>query len=131
MRRILIAALLAGAVAACQRTEPVYTVENHPIASARALTADQVKEAIAAAGAARQWVFNEVSPGLLRGTHTTGKHTAVVDVLYSETAYAIRLNSSTNLLEGHGMIHRRANGWIRNLEREIDAQLARTALTGG
>jgi len=50
-----------------------------------------------------------------------------VQIPYSETSYSIQYKSSTNLQESGGRtIHRNYNGWIQNLNRGINAQLAAT-----
>jgi hypothetical protein len=126
MAAAVAAALSAGA---CQRTEPIQSVENRPITGVtRPLTADQVERAIAAAGVRRGWVFTRVAPGLLRGTHTDQGHSLVLDVPYTASTYSIRVNSSVGLRESDGTIHRTANRWIRNLQQDIDAELARASL---
>lgn len=114
------AALLQG----CSRTRPIYKVENHPFpATAQSLPASDIEKSIITAGAVRGWRFEPVKPGQLRGTIEERKHRAVVDVYYTEATYSIILNSSDNLRQSSGEIHRNYGNWIRNLENDIDAQL--------
>ena len=126
MAAAIAAAVFAGA---CQRSEPIQNVENRPITGVtRPLTAEQVERAIAAAGVRRGWVFTRVEPGLLRGTHADQGHTLILDVPFTASTYSVRVNSSVRLREGDGTIHRTANRWIRNLQQDIDAELARASL---
>lgn len=132
MRAAYLAAALAAALSAgsCQRVEPIQNVDDRPITGlSRPLTVDQVERAIAAAGVRRGWVFTRVQPGMLRGTHSDGGHTLVLDVPFDATRYSIRVNSSTRMLESEGQIHRTANRWIRYLQQDIDAELARASIS--
>ena len=127
LRHLVVAiALLA---AGCARVEPIQTVDNRPIATAgRTLTGDQVERAIVAAGLRRGWSFIRSEPGLLRGTHSSHGHTLVLEVPFDAMRYSIRVASSSNLRAGDGTIHRTANRWIRSLQQDIDAELARAAI---
>jgi hypothetical protein len=122
---LLAMCICAAVVQGCSRTRPIYNVMNHPIpAIARPLTDGDIARAITLAGASRGWNFVSVQPSQLRGTLDDGKHRAVIDVYYTQTTYSIMFNSSDNLKQSGGSIHRNYDNWIRNLERDIDAQLA-------
>jgi hypothetical protein len=114
------------AEAACARCDPILNISDAPVTSAsgKPLTRDQVKAAIIRAGAALGWLMKEEAPGKLSGTLLVRKHTAVVDIPYSPTAYNITYRTSTNLNEEGGQIHKNYNGWIQNLNKGINAQLA-------
>jgi hypothetical protein len=130
--RFVAMALLAIGIAACQRAEQVYTVTNHPIpASAQKLTLPEIEKTIMLAGAQRNWRFEPVKPGQLKGRYFDGKREAVVDISYSQTAYSIGLNSSMNLRQTDGTIHGRYNNWIRNLEHDIEERLYKAGLEKG
>ena len=47
-----------------------------------------------------------------------------MQIPYSATSYGIVYRSSINLQESGGKIHRNYNGWVQNLNRGINAQLA-------
>jgi glyceraldehyde-3-phosphate dehydrogenase/erythrose-4-phosphate dehydrogenase len=128
MRTVSIwAAVLAAALlTACAVPVPIQNVDKATISSAadKALSADQVREAIFRAGNGLGWIVKEAGPGKLVGTLVLRTHMAVVDIAYSPTHYSITYSSSVNLKEGGGKIHPNYNGWIQNLTRAIDAQLA-------
>lgn len=123
-----LAVFLMG-VAACARHEPVYTVENHPIpAVAQKLTLPEIEKTIMLAGSQRNWRFEAVKPGQLKGRYFDGKREALIDVSYSQTAYSIGLNSTVNLKQSDSTIHGRYNNWIRILERDIEDRLYKAGL---
>jgi hypothetical protein len=70
------------------------------------------------------WIMKDAGPGAIHGTLILRTHTAEVQIPYSATSYGIVYKSSINLQESGGKIHRNYNGWIQNLNRGINAQLA-------
>jgi hypothetical protein len=127
MRFHVVAAALAIALSlsACS-IAPIHNVEQTPVttASGKALTQDQVRNAIVRAGAALGWQFKDEGPNMLVGSIHLRTHEAVVSIPYSATSYSIKYRSSSNLNEAGGNIHKNYNGWIQNLERGIAAQLS-------
>ncbi len=117
---------IAGTLAACNTMAPIQNVSAVPVASQanRPLARDEVRGAIVRAGAALGWVMKDDGPDRLMGTLMLRTHTAVVEIPYTPSSYAIRYRSSVNLGEGNGNIHRNFNGWISNLTRGINAQFA-------
>jgi hypothetical protein len=92
------------------------------------LTVEQVRKAIIAGGASKQWIASAQDGDKIRFTHTRGRHTAVVDVAYSAKSYSIRYVDSTDLNysakeSGGPIIHRTYNNWVSNLRVAIDAAL--------
>jgi hypothetical protein len=120
------AALAAALLTACAVPVPIQNVNNAAVISAagKPLSADQVREAIIRAGVGLGWIVKEAGPGKLVGTLVLRTHTAVVDIAYSPTNYSITYKSSIDLKESGGKIHPNYNGWILNLTRAINAQLA-------
>jgi hypothetical protein len=120
------AVLAAALVTACAIPVPIQNVDNATVISAagKPLSADQVREAIVRAGVGLGWIVKEAGPGKLVGTLVLRTHTAVVDIAYSPTNYSITYKSSIDLKESGGKIHPNYNGWIQNLTRAINAQLA-------
>ena len=116
----------AMALTACSTLAPIQNVENVPVSSSanKPLTPDEVRGAIVRAGAALGWIMKDAGPGVINGTLLLRTHTAEVQIPYSATSYAILYKSSINLQEGGGKIHRNYNGWVQNLNRGINAQLA-------
>ena len=127
MRTVSIwAAVLAAALlTACAVPVPIQNVDNATVISAagKALSADQVRDAIVRAGTGLAWIIKDAGPGKLVGTLVLRTHTAVVDITYSPTHYSITYKSSIDLKESGGKIHPNYNGWILNLTRAINAQL--------
>ena len=76
------------------------------------------------AGTTLGWQMNANAPGKITGTLNVRKHTAVVEIPYSSRSYSINYKSSVNLNEEEGQIHNNYNGWVRNLAKAIDANLA-------
>jgi hypothetical protein len=112
--------------AGCFRCDPVFNVADVPVptSSAKALTAEQVRNAIIRAGSSLGWSVTDAGPGRLVGTIALRKHTAEIEIPYSESAYSITYKNSTNLDAADGQIHKNYNGWIQNLNRDILKQLA-------
>jgi hypothetical protein len=121
-------AVLAAATAltACSTLAPIQNVENVSVSSSanKPLTPNEVRGAIVRAGAGLGWVMKDSGPGIINATLILRTHTAEVQIPYSATSYAIVYRSSINLQEGGGKIHRNYNGWVQNLNRGINAQLA-------
>jgi hypothetical protein len=120
-----VAALPAGAA----RVAALLNYEELPVQSAdgKPLNLEQVRKAIIAGAATRQWSAT-VQPGnVVQLTYSRGKHSAVVNVKYSVKTYSINYVDSTDLNYGadgaHPVIHPTYNGWINNLRQSIDVQL--------
>lgn len=111
---------------ACMRCAPIQNVTDAPVpsASGKALSSDEVRKAIMRAGTTLGWQMNANAPGKIMGTLNVRKHTAVVEIPYSSRNYSINYRSSVNLNEEEGQIHNNYNGWVRNLAKAIDANLA-------
>ena len=121
-------ALLATATAltACNTLAPIQNVENVSVSSSanKPLSVAEVRGAIVRAGAGLGWIMKDAGPGMINGTLLLRTHTAEVQIPYSTTSYGIVYKSSINLQEAGGKIHRNYNGWVQNLSRNINAQLA-------
>ena len=121
-------AVLAAATAltACSTLAPIQNVENVSVSSSanKPLTPNEVRGAIVRAGAGLGWVMKDSGPGIINATLILRTHTAEVQIPYSATSYGIVYRSSVNLQESGGKIHRNYNGWVQNLNRGINAQLA-------
>lgn len=116
MKNILKAVILGGALlvtpfAHAQRTlEPIVNYENQEIRTASGKTPSQaqVKAAIEQAAKAgvpsargQVWDLKEVAPGQLVGTlDVRGKHTVMVSITFSPTAYSVTYKDSVNMHYG-------------------------------
>ena len=121
-------ALVTFALAACNTVAPITNVDYVAVStqSNRPLSPQEVRGAILRAGAGLGWVMKDDGPNRMSGTLILRTHTADVQIPYSATSYGIVYKSSVNLQESGGKIHRNYNGWIQNLNRGINAQLAAT-----
>lgn len=121
--------LLFSAGASASRTEPVYNVVNHPVPlPAQKLPLDQIGHIVVDSAIQYHWRIVPVGPNQLRATYDRGRHEAVIDITYSQTAYSINLVSTVDLKQRDGEIHSRYNGWIHNLERTIEDRLLAAAI---
>lgn len=115
---------VVGALAGCARTAPIDNVQSTVSAGH---TEAQVKNAILKAGAQRQWIMSDVGPGVIKARQQNRDHVAEVRITYSPTGYSIKYDSSLNLLASGGKIHKNYNRWVRNLDKDIQINLASSA----
>lgn len=122
---ILLLAVMSSVLmlTAC-RTAPVLNVHDAGIPQAKPMTMDEVTASIILAGSGLGWNMTAVKPGLIQGTLNIRAHQAVVDITYSTTEYNIDYKSSNNLKYDGTKIHSNYNGWVQNLNRAINNQLA-------
>lgn len=125
---IIVVAAAAIALAGC-RAAPIYNATDivYPSPAERALTLDDYRGAIIRAGAKRGWTFNEEAPGHLVGTVSVrAKHFATVDVFFDTEKFSIAYKSSQNLNHdpSRGEIHPNYNAWVRNLQTDIETEIA-------
>ena len=118
--------LLATVLIGCGGAMPIKNVDNAPVtaSSTRKVELATVRQAIVRAGATLGWKMEDDGPNKLIATLSIRTHKAVVEIPYSEKSYSIKYLSSVNLHEQSGNIHKNYNGWISNLQRDIDIQLA-------
>ena len=119
----LAALILSLAMVGC-RTAPIYNVEQAPVNVSGGASLSEVKKAIMVAGAGLGWQMKEAAPGHIIGTLYLRKHMAQVDIPYSTSGYSITYKDSQELNYDGSMIHKNYNGWIQNLDKAIQAQLA-------
>jgi hypothetical protein len=126
---LLLAAVFAASSVHAARVAPIQNYENLPAASGegKALTAEQVKQAIIAGASRVRWTAS-VQPGnVVRLTYSPRGHSAVVDVAYTTKTYSIRYANSVNLNYGQdggkAVIHPNYNKWVNNLRQAIDVAL--------
>jgi hypothetical protein len=105
-------------------TQPVYDVNQAPIATARQPSMADVEQAIRLAGASLGWQMVPKGPGQMEGTLNLRTHRAVVDVRYDTKNYSIKYKDSSNLNYDGSNIHKNYNGWIQNLDKAIRSGLS-------
>jgi hypothetical protein len=118
--------LFVAALAACNTLAPIQNVGSVTVSAQanKPLTDERVRAAIVRAGAGLGWIMKDAGPNGLNGILLLRTHTAEVGIAYSSASYGITYKSSTNLQEAGGKIHRNYSGWIQNLNRGSNAQLA-------
>lgn len=123
---VILTAAAMTSQGACMRCAPIQNVVDAPVPnlSGKTLSGDEVRKAILRAGTTLGWQMKADAPGRITGTLNVRKHTAVVEIPYSSRSYSINYKSSVNLNEEEGQIHNNYNGWVKNLARSIDANLA-------
>jgi len=128
-RKFSIILVMTMAFAACNRMEPVYNVEEDsvPTSTQQKLSSEQVGKIIAKTAIEKGWTVNQVKPGLLHCTLKWQNHSAIIDITYSKKNYSIELDTSQNLKESDGMIHRKYNQRVQQLQNEIDKRLSQVA----
>lgn len=114
------ALLLANhAQARLQQIENMIDVEidgNH--------SAETIKKALMRAAAKRNWAVKRIGPGHLRALQNSRGLMAKVDIHFTPKKYSITYHSSDGLkFKEPDLIHRRYNGWIKNLNADIQSQL--------
>ena len=120
---VIVATSLLVILAGC-RSNPVLNIKNAPIQITAKHSANAIKKTIIRAGAGLGWIMKAKKTGHIVGTLIIRKHTAVVDIRYSKKNYSITYKDSTNLNYDGTNIHGNYNGWISNLNRQIQAQLS-------
>lgn len=129
LRRAGWCAALSGAalaLGAC-RSAPVQNLEASPLAITRPVPLTEVEMAIVRAGADLGWTIQPQCPGHLRGTLSIRSHRAVVDIVLRGSHYSIRYRDSRELDydPAAGTIHKNYNSWVEELDRAVQAELAR------
>ena len=103
---------------------PIYTVDDPMPPATQPVSAQRLEYLIGAACETLGWKTQHVADGHLLATQSREKFSATVDILFDNTHWQIRYNSSVGLNAEDGTIHDHYNVWVRNLEREIRLHLS-------
>ena len=103
---------------------PVYNVENAPIDVSAKHSSKNIKNSIMRAGVALGWNMKAKKRGHIVATLFLRKFVAIVDIRYNKKSYSITYKKSQGLQYDGTNIHKNYNGWIKNLDRGIQAQLS-------
>jgi len=120
---VIIATSLLLMLAGC-RSNPVFNIENAPIEISAKHSSNDVKKAIIRAGIGLGWQMKAKKGGHIVASLYLREHVAIVDITYTKKSYNIKYKSSQNLSYDGTNIHSNYNGWVRNLNRQIQAQLS-------
>jgi len=125
INKYLIALLIGLTIAAAGcRSNPILNVEDSPI-DANVKSSKDVQKAIIRAGTSLGWKMKSVSDGNIEATLLLRNHMAKVDIRYNRKSYSITYKDSSETLKYDGTnIHPNYNGWIQNLDRNIQAELS-------
>ncbi len=108
-----------------RRAHPIYTPA--PIMVYGHHSRATIRRAIKRALYRRKWIVRDVNRGLIRATYYRGRHMATVNVRYSPRQVRISYHRTEALFYNpeRGTIHKTYNGWVRNMERDIQVELGR------
>jgi hypothetical protein len=121
---VVAAGVCAGEASA--RVQPIYTVLGHPIPSASAsLSPDQITQLIASTAQSTGWVVEPLNSTQVRATQKWRTHSATVIISTDGRTYSIHYETSPNLLQQGGSIHREYNKRVHALEDAIEKRLYR------
>jgi hypothetical protein len=116
--------LLVLAVGACQRIQPIYSVQGHAVPAASAsLAPAQIMQLIVSTAQSKGWLIDPMSPTQVRATQKWRSHSATVVITTDGRTYSINYDGSTNLLQNGGVIHREYNDRVHALEDAIERRL--------
>ena len=122
--KVIIPGVLAMLLIACAMQ--IQNVDNAPInVSSSNYDLSDVTKAIQRAGTGLGWQMKEETPGHIVGTLYLRTHMAKVDITYTLDEFSINYRDSSNLQydPSRDTIHKNYNGWIKNLNNAINAQL--------
>ena len=120
---VIAATALLILLAGC-RANPVMNIKDAPIQISGKHSMNEIKKSIIRAGAGLGWNMKPKKSGHILGTLFLRKHVAIIDIRYTKKAYSITYKDSQNLDYDGTNIHKNYNGWIQNLNRQIQAQLS-------
>ena len=120
--------LVLVAMIGCRGGANIYQVKDAPIqtASGKALSMEEVRKEIVAAGVAAGWQMAVSKPGEILGTLNIRSHQAVVSIPYTTKTYSILYKDSMNLkYDAEAQtIHENYASWIQRLDGAIRTRLA-------
>ncbi|NOQ31619.1 MAG: hypothetical protein GQ570_10905 [Helicobacteraceae bacterium] len=106
------------------RMAQIYNVKDAPVIVKPATSDRAIFNAINRAGTSLGWDISSVKDGEARGVLNIRDHQAVVSITYNDKSYNIKYVSSINLKAENGEIKSNYNGWVQNLERNINLQIS-------
>ena len=97
-------------------------------ASGQPASAEQIRAALQAAGAARGWQITPAGNGkALAVLNVRGKHSVSTEITYGPGKYSIKYRDSNNMNyeagDGAGTIHPKYNAWVQTLIDDTRMQL--------
>jgi len=128
-RLIVLAVVLALMLGACGRNryQPAFEVMAEPIPPRlRQLSLDKLEAIVieAAMRGSSGWVMTKTGPGVLDGRLDVKTHQVFAKVILTQSEYSIRYDHSVNVKQHGSLIDRRANAWLKALDRDIKSAMA-------
>jgi len=123
MKRILITLCTIIILSACS-AKPVYNVENSYVPDG--ITQKQVEKSIVKALIQKGWKVKSKTDGkIIADINVRDKHTAVIEITYTDKKYSINYVDSTNLKYDvrKNTIHKNYNNWIIYIDRLVQTSL--------
>lgn len=125
--------LLSAGAHAQRQPVPIVNHENLAVAvsSSKPPTAEAVQKVIVGAAQARKWTVTRVPEGskIHAKLFVRNKHTVVVEIENTESAFSVRYVSSIDMkygvVDGVPVIHPFYNRWVNELIESIRTELAR------
>jgi hypothetical protein len=131
----IVALLVVPLAAQARQPVPIIDYPDNAVftSSGRALTVEQVRDAITAAAQSHSWQTSRSPNGdsLQAVLNVRGKHTVVVEITHSAQVYAIMYHYSTNMKYSNDpdtkvrVIHPFYNRWVSELHEAIRMELDR------
>ena len=97
--------------------QPIIDLEDQPIPDG--LSMSQIKTAIKRGAAVRKWIPKEAGNNAFDITLFNRGFVVKVKLTYTQNSYSITYVSSQGLKAQNGQIHRKYNGWVSNLNNDI------------
>ncbi|MEM6710305.1 MAG: hypothetical protein AAF648_16105 [Pseudomonadota bacterium] len=122
--RWLSATLLLGALSLslpAHALAPIIDLEDQPIPDN--LSLEQIKRGIRMGALNKGWVVKDAGSNAFEATLFVRKHVVKVKIAWTRSDYAITYISSQNMKAREGQIHRKYNGWVTNLNNNIQREL--------
>jgi len=121
---LLASVLLLPQAAMAAKLKPVV---DQPIP--QELSLEEAKQGIIEGGLKRNWIIEEQSETLMKADIHVRKHYVAVNIKLHDGKYDIEYLDSDNMkYKPDGTIHRKYNGWVANLNGDIQNALRRMAI---
>ena len=117
----LVASAMPGFALPAQALQPIIDLEDQPIPDG--LSMDQIRKAIKRGSAVRKWIPKQQGSNAYEITLFNRGFVVKVKLTYSQNSYSITYVSSQGLKAQGGRIHRKYNGWVSNLNNDIQRAL--------
>lgn len=128
MKRLLPVLLLCLMSSGCLSWRPIFDHGSMVKTAFNQPTLEQVRDAILLAGEDKRiggsWIMKEAAPGhIVAAIIVRNTYKVAVDIHYTQTEFKMTYKDSENMYHAGPLIHRKYNGWVKNLEKSIQREL--------